>query len=338
MFDNSAVYKAALPLFTQAIESLEMESVRRYLVDARDLRPAFVRNRKIGVYPGPRIVNQFLLKEGFSQQAVTQSGILRRDVDGALVVPWLGDHGAPGVLVFRRMEKPTHVGEPKSKTRYAAIGDRDSLAPDGLREAAAAGVTRVVVVEGTFDFLQLRQQGEVDVVTPHSCALRPPHFARLKSAGVRQIVLAFDSDDAGRRATLSAIELAMSMVWDVRVAASLPSLVDADDFVRSHGVKAWRGLVARSTPGLVHYAQKLLAHYGGANPASARAACVSAAAQFHAKRRPDLSADDLYTDFWPVVAKTLGLSPAECRDAVASAYEAERARRSATPAARAHTA
>ena len=187
MFASSAVLREALPLFQAALERPEAEEVRRYLVDARDLRPAFVRSRRIGVYPGARVVNAHLLEQGLSQQAIVQSGILRRDVDGALVVPWTHENGAPGVLVFRRMEAPTLVGEPKSKTRYAALGDRDAMAPDGLKEAAAAGVVRAVVVEGTFDFLQLRQQGELDVVTPHSCALRPAHFARLRKAGVREV-------------------------------------------------------------------------------------------------------------------------------------------------------
>lgn len=329
MFASSAVLREALPLFQAALERPEAEQVRRYLVDARDLRPAFVRSRRIGVYPGARAVNAHLLAQGLSQQAIMQSGILRRDVDGALVVPWTHENGAPGVLVFRRMEAPTLVGEPKSKTRYAALGDRDAMAPDGLKEAAAAGVVRAVVVEGTFDFLQLRQQGELDVVTPHSCALRPAHFARLRKAGVREVVFAFDSDDAGRRAALTAIEIAMSLRQAAKVAAPLPSRIDADVFVRSHGVAAWRGLIEEATPALAYYAAALLAHHGGADPESARDSVLDAAAAFHVKRRPDLPADDLWTEFWPAIAGPAGLDLAVCRAAVEKSYEAERARRAA---------
>lgn len=331
MFDNSAVYRAALPLFAAALESPPAEPVRRYLVDMRDLRPAFVRSRQIGVYPGARMVAHHLLRQGLPQQRITQSGILRRDVDGALVIPWKGAGDVPGVLVFRRMEPPQAHGEPKSKSRYVAIGARDDLPPDGLKEAALAGARRVVVVEGTFDFLFLRQQGEIDVVTPHSCAIRPPHFAKLRQAGVDEIVIAFDSDDAGRRATLTAIELGMSMQQRVKVAAPLPQGVDADEFVRKNGVKPWRALIARATPGLSYYAEAVIVQFGAGRPKSpeARTACLKAAAAFHAKRRPDLPSDDLEREFWPIILRATGASDADRTDAVKAAYAEAIARRQA---------
>ncbi len=331
VFDNRAVYRAALPLFAAALESPPAEAIRRYLVDARDLRPAFVRSRQIGVYPGPRVVAQYLLKQGLTQQQITQSGILRRDVDGALVIPWKGADDAPGVLVFRRMEPPQPPGAPKTKTRYVAIGSRDELPLDGLKETVRAGMKRVVVVEGTFDFLALRQQGELDVVTPHSCAIRPPQFVKLRQAGVDEIVLAFDSDDAGTRATLTAIELAMSMQWRVKVSSPLPGGVDADDFVRANGVKPWRALIGRATPGLEHYARAILAQFGGGDPKSetGRKACLGAAAAFNAKRRPDLPADDLEEGFWPEILRATGASSAQKADAVKAAYAEAVARRAA---------
>jgi DNA primase len=331
VFDNSAVYRAALPLFAAALESPQAEPIRRYLVDMRDLRPAFVRSRQIGVYPGPRMVAHYLLRQGLPQQRITQSGILRRDVDGALVIPWKGGDDAPGVLVFRRMEPPQAPGEAKSKSRYVAIGVRDDLPPDGLKEAALAGAKRVVVVEGTFDFLFLRQQGEIDVVTPHSCAIRPPHFSKLRQAGVDEIVVAFDSDDAGRRATLTAIELAMSMQQRIKVAATLPKGVDADEFVRKNGVKPWRALVARSTPGLSYYAEAVIAQFGAGAPKApeARRACLNAAAAFHAKRRPDLPSDDLEREFWPIILRAIHASDEDKANAVRAAYADAIARRQA---------
>lgn len=333
MLDNSEVFRLALPLFQRALASPAAESVRRWLVDVRGLRPATVHGRGIGVYPGARTVVQYLLELGVPQQAILQSGLLRRDIDGALVIPWLHDSGAPGVLVFRRIEDVAPTGAPKSKTRYVAIGDRDAMAPDGLKEAAAAGVTRAVIVEGTFDFLQARQQGEIDVLTPHSCAIRPAHFARLEAAGVREVVFAFDSDDAGRRATLTAIELAMSRSWRAWVASPTPEGVDADEFVRTQGVGAWRLLVARSAPALEHYSAAVISRYGCGNAVAARAACLAAGAAFHVKRRPDMPADDLYQEFWPSIVKATGATMSECRAAVAIAYEEALARRSDATAA-----
>lgn len=331
MFDNRAVYRAATPLFAATLESPSAESIRRYLVDTRDLRPAFVRTRQIGVYPGARIVADFLLKQGFSQQEITQSGVLRRDVDGALVIPWRGADDAPGVLVFRRISPPEPPGAQKSTSRYTAIGVRDALPLDGLKEASIAGQKRVVVVEGTFDFLFLRQSGEIDVVTPHSCAIRPAHFVKLRQAGIDEIVIAFDSDKSGRRATLTAIELAMSMQWQVKVAAPLPEGVDADEFVRANGVKAWRSLIARSQDGLAHYADAIIAEFGGEGPRepAGRRACLAAAAAFNAKRRPDLPTADLEEDFWPAILRATGATAAEKSDAVKAAYAEAVLRRAA---------
>jgi len=247
-------------------------------------------------------------------------GLLRRDVVDALTIPWPAADGTTGGLIFRR-QRPlaVRVGEMTINVRYALLGERDDLPLMGLDSAVAAGQREVVLVEGTFDFLRLRQEGATDVVTANSCALRPRQLQGLQRAGITSMVLCLDPDEAGDRATFSAVQLCAAMGLATRVAPRLPDGMDADTFVDRVGLTGWQTHLAGAIDGLVYAAHHMM-RMRRAGPVSAGNSCLEAAAEFHANRPPGADQSDLLERFWPPLMRTLAVGR-ESRDAlIADAY------------------
>jgi len=103
---------------------------------------------------------------------------------------------------------------------------------------------RAVVVEGYFDAVSLAAAGVPGVVAVCGTALGPEHV-KLLHRWTPRVVLFFDGDGAGRRATHTALSplLAAGMTASV---ATAPDGLDPDDLVRHHGKEAALAAVDRA--------------------------------------------------------------------------------------------
>ena len=96
---------------------------------------------------------------------------------------------------------------------------------------------RAIVVEGYMDTLQLWQAGLPEVVACLGTAFTE-HQLKLLRHATGQVILLFDGDSAGQRATLAAVNIALT-VPEVHIrAVSLSGGEDPDSFVRKYGLAA----------------------------------------------------------------------------------------------------
>jgi DNA primase len=98
-----------------------------------------------------------------------------------------------------------------------------------------------VLVEGNFDVVALHARGLQNVVAPLGTAFTPAQAKLLKRFAPGVIVL-FDGDAAGRKATRAARLACREGGLEPKV-ASLPKGVDPDDFVRKNGREALERLL-----------------------------------------------------------------------------------------------
>lgn len=119
---------------------------------------------------------------------------------------------------------------------------------DGIRRNSTA-----IVVEGNFDVLSLHEAGIEEAVAPMGTALTVEQIQQLARIAKR-IVVVFDGDEAGLRATeksvTSAVEAGLFFAEsdaDARV-VEMPEGMDPDDFVRARGADAFRSLVEQARP------------------------------------------------------------------------------------------
>ena len=110
----------------------------------------------------------------------------------------------------------------------------------GLNESARYLRQKSValVVEGYTDFLSLWQGGFRNLTATLGTALTS-HHARLLKRYVDTVVLVFDGDEAGLKASERSLPLLLSEGLKVQF-LSLPQGQDPDDFIRSNGQKAFQ--------------------------------------------------------------------------------------------------
>ncbi|ADR36289.1 DNA primase [Oceanithermus profundus DSM 14977] len=96
---------------------------------------------------------------------------------------------------------------------------------------------RAIVVEGLFDVLALAQMGWTETVAVLGSALSPEQAKLLERAEAERLYLAFDADEAGRRATLAGLDVGVARRF-LTFAVLLPEGRDPGDLLTDPGGKA----------------------------------------------------------------------------------------------------
>jgi DNA primase len=134
-------------------------------------------------------------------------------------------------------------GEPKYlNSRDSVVFRKGSLlyglpqAKRAFRESGGA-----ILVEGYMDVLALHQAGQRNAVASAGTALTPDQAGILKRFTDR-VVIAFDGDEAGRRASQRSLEVLMTAGFDARV-APLERGSDPDSLIAERGPEAFSTMI-----------------------------------------------------------------------------------------------
>lgn len=108
---------------------------------------------------------------------------------------------------------------------------------------------QVIVVEGYMDAISLHAAGIDNVVASMGTAFAEEQAKLLKRAA-EEVVFCYDSDNAGRRASVRAVSIARNAgIKTVRV-AGVPDGKDPDEFVRHRGKEAFAQVIASAVEGI----------------------------------------------------------------------------------------
>lgn len=100
----------------------------------------------------------------------------------------------------------------------------------------------IVIVEGQMDVISLYRSGVKNAVACMGTALTVNHAKNLKRFADK-VILCFDGDNAGKKATLRSIEILVSAGLQVFV-VTIPNGNDPDEYVNNYGKKAWDELLS----------------------------------------------------------------------------------------------
>ena len=162
-----------------------------------------------------------------------------------LIIPILDEKGlvvAFGGRALSDEDKPKYLNSPetvvykKSSVLYGLYQAREAI-----RQHKAA-----VVMEGYFDVISAQLGGIGEAVGSCGTALTDSHLKLMARFGAETIYLAFDSDEAGLKAALSAIALIEPYMASTELQVKVlivPDGKDPDDFIRHHGGDAFRALI-----------------------------------------------------------------------------------------------
>jgi len=190
-----------------------------------------------------------MTRKGYSRQELLEAGLIRssRKEGGAydlfrnrVIFPVIDVRG--NVIGFSG--RILGDGEPKYLNTPDTLVFNKSRNLFALNLAKKSKAGMLILVEGNIDVVSLHQAGFDCTVASLGTALTAEQ-ARLMSRYTEKTVIAFDSDEAGKRAALRAIPLLEKTGMSVKV-VDMGAFKDPDEFLKKQGSDAFKILLERS--------------------------------------------------------------------------------------------
>ncbi|MFA5535622.1 MAG: DNA primase [Bacillota bacterium] len=213
-----------------------------------------------------------LVSKGFTLEEMVEAGLLLLRDNGAvmgrfrdrIIFPITDTRGRVVGFGGRLLAQ----GEPKylNSQETKVFNKRGLLYGLHLALPEIRKLGRVVLVEGYLDVIALYQAGFKNVVASLGTAFSQEHAVLLKRY-TREVVILFDNDEAGIKATERAIDIFRDQGIKVKMAA-LPEAKDPDDFIKDHGEIALQKEIDRAKTIIPYRLEQLKKRYTLENPSS----------------------------------------------------------------------
>jgi len=174
----------------------------------------------------------------------TSEGKLYDKFPGRLIFPIFSPNGR--VIAFAgRVLDPNETGAKYINSHESLIYIKGrvlyglSFAKDDIRR-----LDKAILVEGYMDLISLYQSGIKNVVAVSGTALTDDQV-QLLSRYTKNVVLLFDADVAGIKASMRSIEILLKRDIEVKI-VSLPKDEDPDSFVNKYGKEEFEELVKKA--------------------------------------------------------------------------------------------
>jgi len=110
-----------------------------------------------------------------------------------------------------------------------------------MNVAKSSGEKGLILCEGYMDVIALHQAGFTNAVATLGTALTPQQ-AKLMKRITSDVILCYDSDEAGRNATRRALDILANEEMKVKV-ITVTGGKDPDEFIKTHGADSFRKLI-----------------------------------------------------------------------------------------------
>lgn len=252
-----AINKETARWFFQCLNSDNGREARAYW-HRRGLTDATIRRFGLGYAPDSFNATRNHLKSlGYAEDELLDAGVCKRSEKGGVydvfrnrvIIPIFDVRGNVVAFTGRNLgnEKPKYLNSPetliykKSRTLYL------------LNAAKKSTSRRYILCEGNMDAIALHQAGFTTAVAGCGTALTQEQVKML-SEYADELVLCFDSDEAGQKATTRALQLLNNAHIKVSV-LNIPDAKDPDEYIQKFGAERFEKLLDGSS-NAVEYALK----------------------------------------------------------------------------------
>ncbi len=224
-------------------------------VRRRAISPAMVTRFGLGFAPDSwESLANAMRRKGYSDQEMFEAGLVKHGKSGGvydafrnrLMFPVIDVRGS--VIGFSG--RILGDGEPKYLNSPETPVFSKSHNLFGLNLAKKSKNGYIILVEGNIDVVSLHQAGFDGAVASLGTSLTPEQ-ARLISRYTNEVVLCYDSDEAGKKAASRGIGILEKLDLKVRV-LQVPGAKDPDEFIKKNGADAFRNLIDASA-GQIEY-------------------------------------------------------------------------------------
>ena len=210
-------------------------------------------------------------KAGFTEKYTLETGLIIKNERGAVdrfrgrvifpIRSMAGRvQGFGGRILSATLKTAKYINSPesevyhKSKILYGMFEAKKAIAKEDI----------CYLVEGYTDVIQMFQLGIENIVSSSGTALTPEQI-RLVRRLTPNIVVLFDGDSAGLRATIRGIDLILEQGMNVRV-CSFPEGEDPDSFAKSHTKEEIIKYLKESAKDFIQFKTDLLLQESGNDP------------------------------------------------------------------------
>ncbi len=194
------------------------------------------------------------LQRGYQRRELLQSGLVKlRDESKSqgdvydrfrdrLMFPIRNDVGEVIAFSGRILEKDAEAAKYINSPETSLFRKGHVLFGLDKTKRALIDANSAIVCEGQLDLIALFEAGITNVVAPQGTAFTEQQ-ARVLSRFVREVVLCFDADAAGKKAAERSLEALLQNDLIVRV-AEIPAGEDPDSLIRKHGREEFEARIA----------------------------------------------------------------------------------------------
>ena len=228
-------------------------------VKKRQLSNETLKSFKIGFSGKFDELYQELKKQGFGEREILESGLVNKNERGQyidryrnrLMFPICDARGKVIAFGGRVLDdsKPKYINSPENVVYSKG---RNLF---GLNVAKKGDLKRILIVEGYMDVISLHQRGITNVVAPLGTALTEQQGWLLRK-NAEQIILSFDSDEAGLKAKLRALDILQNMGCDLRI-LQMEGAKDPDEYIIKYGNARFNNLVDKALS-IIEFKVKIL--------------------------------------------------------------------------------
>ena len=266
-----SINKDAARFFYQCLnaDNDEARTARAYW-RGRGLSDGTIRRFGLGYAPsGYSEAHQYLKRRGYTDEELLESGIIKRSAKGNLYDAFYGRVMTPifdlrgNIIAFGGRvlgdAKPKYVNSPET------LVYKKSKAMFALNIAKKSSSRRYILCEGYMDVISLHQAGFNTAVAACGTALTPDQV-KLLGEYADEVVLCYDSDEAGQKATARSLGLFADSPVKVSV-LNITGAKDPDEFIKKYGKERFEMILNGSSNALEYKLARIKAKYDLAQPA-----------------------------------------------------------------------
>ncbi len=219
-----------------------------YLTENRKMSLSTVKHFGLGYAPNDWSFVNYMKKEGYTDEELSLAFLCGKSEKGTLypsfrnrvMFPIIDLSGRVIAFGGRVMDDST----PKYKNSSDTPVFRKGNNLFALNFAHKHCAERIILCEGYMDVIAMHAAGFPYAVATLGTAIRPEQ-ARLISRYTKKVILSYDSDEAGQRATDKAITLLEEVGLEVSV-LHIEGAKDPDEYIRKRGAESFRALLGES--------------------------------------------------------------------------------------------
>ncbi len=264
-----AILKDSAHFYVDNLQKPQAEKYVEYLL-SRGLDSKTIRRFGLGVSLDYTSLPKFLHEKGYSYQDMLASGVVSYNETNneytdfeakRITVPIIDNVG--NVIAFggRVIEKTDFAKYKNTRETQVFIKNRCLYNINRLKDIKRklGDIDYVIIVEGYMDVISLGQAGFMNVVASMGTSLTVEQ-AKLLLRYTKNVVISYDGDGAGQKATMRGLEILRNAGLNVKI-VSIPDGLDPDDMIKKRGKDAYQELLDNALPLIDYKIENLRKNY-----------------------------------------------------------------------------